>query len=111
MTEVYYTTQGEDLKLIEILGHANYADKGKDIVCSAISILTYTLREALDTLPSDQVKAISRFQEGCVHFLVATNGTTTAETRTRIETMLTMILEGYKLIEAEYSDHIRVHFS
>lgn len=32
---------------LEIHGHAGYGKKGKDIVCSAISTLFYTLGEAL----------------------------------------------------------------
>jgi len=32
---------------LEITGHAGQADKGKDIVCAAVSALFYTLAEAL----------------------------------------------------------------
>ena len=32
---------------IEIKGHAGYGKKGEDIVCSAVSILTYTLLASL----------------------------------------------------------------
>ena len=32
---------------LEISGHAGHGKKGKDIVCSAVSILFYTLGEAL----------------------------------------------------------------
>lgn len=33
---------------VDIKGHAEYAEKGKDIVCSAVSCLFLTLAEALD---------------------------------------------------------------
>lgn len=40
------TFRPETLEL-EIEGHANHAEKGKDIVCSAVSCLFYTLGESL----------------------------------------------------------------
>lgn len=36
-----------DTLTITIRGHAEYAEKGSDIVCSAVSILAYTLAEHL----------------------------------------------------------------
>lgn len=39
-------TKGDTLSL-EAKGHADYAEKGGDIVCSAVSILAYTLAEHL----------------------------------------------------------------
>jgi uncharacterized protein YsxB (DUF464 family) len=36
-----------DTLTITIKGHAEYAEKGSDIVCSAVSILAYTLAEHL----------------------------------------------------------------
>lgn len=40
------TFRPETLEL-EVEGHANHAEKGKDIVCSAVSALFYTLGESL----------------------------------------------------------------
>lgn len=41
---------------VEITGHAGYADKGKDIVCSAISALSQTFFESLDKLSVTEIK-------------------------------------------------------
>lgn len=41
------TFKPKELKLT-IKGHANAAEKGKDIVCSAVSILAYTLARAVE---------------------------------------------------------------
>ena len=38
---------------IKICGHANYAEYGKDIVCSAVSTLTQTLIASLEKLKDD----------------------------------------------------------
>lgn len=47
MTTIIYNHKNENHELI-IKGHAGYAEAGEDIVCAAISILTYTLVEAID---------------------------------------------------------------
>ena len=33
--------------VLNVDGHADYAEKGKDIICSAASIITYTLAQAV----------------------------------------------------------------
>lgn len=38
---------------LEISGHAGYADAGKDIVCSAASILAYTLAQEIMFMDGD----------------------------------------------------------
>lgn len=35
---------------LKVRGHADFAAHGKDIVCAAVSVLTYTLIESLDGL-------------------------------------------------------------
>ena len=40
---------------IEISGHANYAEPGKDIVCAAVSTLAQTLAVSLEKLTPDSV--------------------------------------------------------
>lgn len=40
---------------ITISGHAGYAPLGQDIVCSAMSILVYTLQESLNKYTGDAV--------------------------------------------------------
>lgn len=38
---------------VKVKGHANFDEKGKDIVCSAVSALFYTLYETLSILKED----------------------------------------------------------
>lgn len=39
-----------DSRSVEISGHAYYAEKGKDIVCAACSMLFYTLLHSFDKI-------------------------------------------------------------
>ena len=41
---------------IEITGHANYAEVGKDIVCAGVTALTQTLIRSLEELVGDEVE-------------------------------------------------------
>lgn len=40
---------------ITVDGHANYAEAGKDIICSAVSVLTQNLIHSFETLTDDSV--------------------------------------------------------
>lgn len=41
---------------IEISGHANYAEVGKDIVCAGVTALTQTLIRSIENLTSDKIE-------------------------------------------------------
>ena len=41
---------------IMIAGHANYAERGKDIVCAAVSALWQTLIVSLERLTNDKIE-------------------------------------------------------
>lgn len=50
MIKIYKTSNQ-----IVLLGHANYAPIGQDIVCSAISILTQNLIQSIEILTNDTI--------------------------------------------------------
>ena len=41
---------------ITVVGHAEYAEAGKDIVCAGVTALTQTLIRSLEGLTSDEIK-------------------------------------------------------
>ena len=41
---------------IEINGHANYAEVGKDIVCAGVTALTQTLIRSIENLTRDEIE-------------------------------------------------------
>lgn len=41
---------------INVQGHADYAESGKDIVCAAVSTLTYTLISSINALTDDVIE-------------------------------------------------------
>lgn len=52
--------QIENFVKIEIIGHANYSEKGKDIVCASISVLYQNLINSIVLLTDSDVDEISR---------------------------------------------------
>ena len=58
MTKVTFSSQGDKLLSVDILGHAGYAEEGEDIVCAAISsavMLTHALLYDVQRIPVDTV--------------------------------------------------------
>ncbi|HIY12870.1 MAG TPA: ribosomal-processing cysteine protease Prp [Candidatus Agathobaculum merdipullorum] len=56
MTKVTFSSREDKLLLVDILGHAGYADEGEDIVCAAISsavMLTHALLFDVQRIPVD----------------------------------------------------------
>ena len=50
MIRVTLRTQGECITGFDVKGHAGYAEAGQDIVCAAVSVLTTTCVNALETV-------------------------------------------------------------
>lgn len=52
---------------IIVFGHANYAEPGKDIVCSAVSTLFFTLVESIDLLSDSVIHVFEESDSSSVH--------------------------------------------
>lgn len=89
---------------IKVSGHAEYDEKGKDIVCSAISILFYTLGESL-TQSRQMLKAdpIVNIEDG--------NGVISCRPKEEYEGNIAIIywtiLTGLEMLATEYPDNVK----
>lgn len=84
---------------ITIAGHACYAEKGKDIVCAAVSILAYTLEASVSKLTHDTADFV---------FLP---DITTIEFKTMSETskiLLNSFIIGIEELAVSYPDHVEL---
>ena len=89
---------------LKIKGHADFGEKGKDVVCAGISTLFYTLYEVLysnmNMLQKDSLTA--EMEEG--------NGTISCvpleEYEGNIQTMYMTILTGFNLLAENYKEFI-----
>lgn len=84
---------------IQISGHANYAETGKDIVCAGVTALTQTLIRALEGLTKDKIEyEISPGRAG-MHY-----GDLSEEGKLLVDSFFI----GVCLIADEFPDHVRI---
>ncbi len=95
-----------DNYIISIEGHAGFAQRGSDIVCAAISTITYTLLNAIRWAQDGDCLYIrtENVSDGSIYLEVEPYDFAKEKVDTIIETCLT----GFSLIEEEYPDYIRV---
>lgn len=88
---------------IDIKGHADFAESGKDIVCAACSILYYTLAESL-------VKSEQMLKEPAHIHMESGEGTIFCnpkeEFRANIEMIFWTVLNGYELLAENYEKNV-----
>lgn len=94
---------------LTVYGHSGYAEKGADIVCAAVSALTYTMANALMGLE----------QQGLVGDLHIRMDSGEAELscvpvnqsgKTALSTVIDTIMGGYGLIAGSHPEHVQCRY-
>ena len=89
---------------LSVKGHAEHGNKGEDIVCSAVSILFYTLAETLAN-SKDMLVQNPRIE------MEDGNGTISCVPKGKYEANVSLIfvtiLNGFNLLAAEYKNNIK----
>lgn len=89
---------------LEIKGHAEQNEKGKDIVCSAISSLFYTLGQTLlDSEEMLEEKPIIKHDEGAGYICCAPK----EEYEGNIVSIYRTILIGMQMVAEEYKNFVK----
>ena len=102
MIEVNYNSKTLELS---IKGHAEHGNKGEDIVCSAASILFYTLAESLTNAKEMLVQNPKiEMEDG--------KGTISCVPKGKYEANITLIywtiLNGFQLLEENYQKNLKL---
>ena len=84
----------------ECSGHAGYAEAGRDIVCAAVSVLTTTCANALETVARAQPQVKAR--EGEMRLSLPDPQGRDAQV------ILLAMRQGLRDVEAEYPDHLQL---
>lgn len=84
---------------ITVKGHAGYAEYGKDIVCAAVSALTYNLQESINKLTEDTVGFSYASGEVIISF-----GDISANTKLLIDSFII----GIEMIALSYPDNVEL---
>lgn len=101
MVTIKASTDHEAMKVrLEVSGHAGQAEPGKDIVCSAVSILTYTLahniKDIVPTSSIDMNHGDAIIEAEC------------KDMRSLVKALnaLRVITKGYKLLQRQYPEYV-----
>ena len=91
---------------LEISGHANSAEKGKDLVCCAVSTLAQTLAAYMEKQMGDgNLSNLSaEVQDGYVYLNPTPYGWSMQDTVTAFKT----IREGFRTLARDYGEYIRL---
>ena len=98
MIKVIYEAKNNQYLSLEVSGHAEYDEKGKDLICASVSSIMFGLMNALDALHEDvEIKQLT-------NKIIITNHSDSNNVQDYIE--LTMM--QLKTIEESYGNFIKV---
>lgn len=87
---------------INIDGHANYDEPGRDIVCAAVSMLTQSLIQSIEELTSDEIHYVMIPGTGHIEF---------GDLSERARLLVDSFFVGVLMIAEEYPDNVKVFYS
>ena len=108
MTKINLTREKDKLIRLDITGHAEYAESGKDIVCSAISILAYTLAEHIAVVYEQGIlrdKPTVKLEDGDVHIECKTDD---PKVYSYLLGKYMFVMTGYDLIKLTYPEYVDI---
>ena len=105
MTKVFYREYYDHYLLI-LEGHSGFSEKGKDIVCSAVSILIYTLLNMLKDEESDKHLKIRREIINDGYFCVEIEPFDFSKERTK--GIIDTVIMWLSLLNDEYPENVKL---
>lgn len=104
MTTITYTKNNDRIS-VDINGHAGFDKIGRDIVCAAVSILSYTLRAAF-TRNSSNGNAENFFEKagnGSMQFEI-----TVKKNHDIVFAEIDSVFKGFELLEENYPENVKI---
>ncbi len=98
MIKCKYKKNNDVITYISISGHADYSEFGSDIVCAGVSMLSYTIGNALLN-QSDQYDLTVLDNEFIFNDNLKTNESSL---------LLNTLFDGLLMVEDQYSDYIKI---
>lgn len=100
--------QYHDSYMFSCTGHSGYDVPGHDIICSAVSVLCYTLDEFLARSQAEgRIRSYNReFEEG----YVALSFETVCEEDTGLFDGIEAVLGGFRLLSEHFPEYVEAEF-
>ena len=105
MTKVYYR-EYYDKYLLIVEGHSGFNKNGNDIICSAISVLVYTLLNMLKDEESDERLKLRREVINDGYFCVEVEPFDFSKQRTK--GIIDTVIMGLSLLNEEYPEFVKL---
>ena len=86
MIQVIVEKQNENIVAFHMEGHSGYADRGYDIICSAVSALAINCVNSIEELTEDDFSIGQDEERGMLDFRM--DGTTSKETQLLLQSMV-----------------------
>lgn len=99
MVKVEIFKQKNRVEMITISGHSNFADKGFDIVCSAISSITYACINSFNEINKNNIE----LKDGYVKIDVSQKNISNHD-----EVVLEVLVNGLKMIASSYKKNVKI---
>lgn len=106
MIEVEIYRSGDLYKGFEVTGHASYDVEGRDIICAAVSILSYAVLNSLEVVAGINVDDIEWTVDEETGFMKILLQETCLESNILLKTFET----GIKLLLENYSQYISLDY-
>ena len=106
MTTVTLLSEQEQYYGFSCEGHADYAESGSDIVCAAVSALTATCVNALESVANIQAKVKRRPKDAYLQVLLPAN--LSDEQRHDSQVLLKCLKQGIGDLADQYPKHVHL---
>ena len=103
MINIKFVRKHNKLVSFDISGHAGYAENGYDIICSAVSAISYTIANGITEVLV--IKAPYEIHDG---FLKMNIGACSSEDIEKSQVLLETMLLGFQNMKVNYGDYINV---
>ncbi|WP_025027401.1 ribosomal-processing cysteine protease Prp [Caldalkalibacillus mannanilyticus] len=94
-------------------GHAGYADSGQDIVCSAVTAVSFGTVNSIETLLDTKLQIEMEQKTGFLHCIVPTSrdeATHDEATHEKVQLLLESMVLTLESIASEYGKYINIIF-
>ena len=104
LSVIFYRTPEEILTGFRIKGHAGYGKSGRDIVCAAVTALSFNTVNSIEAL-TDVKFCAEQGEDGYLKLMLEENPSSD------VELLLQSLLLGLQSIQEEYGEkHIKIRF-
>lgn len=105
MTTVSVNWTGDMVKA-SVSGHAGYAESGKDIVCSAVSILAFTLRRVFIGAVCDEMA--DSYEENVPLGTLEVQMRVYPKYKTLVKVKIEAVFTGFEILAENMPDYIKI---